>query len=464
MKDLTTGKEGKLILRFAIPLFIGNIFQQLYNIVDSLVVGNFLGKDALAAVGASFPVIFALISLIIGVATGATIIIAQYFGAKEYEKVKRAIDTMYIFMFIAALIVSVAGIYFTEDIFRLLQLPEEIMPMARDYLRVYMAGMIVFFGFNGTSAILRGLGDSKTPLYFLIISSVVNIILDLLFILVFGWGVAAVAWATIIAQGGAFVTAIIYLNRTHLIMKFSFTGWVFDRNIFYNSIRIGVPSGLQHTFVALGMMALMGIVNTFGTDVIAAYSVAQRIDSLAAMVAMNFGMAVTSFTGQNIGANRYDRVKRGFMSTLSIGSLITVMVTILVLLWGKQIMGFFTPDQEVVNYGTTYLNIVSPFYITFTVMFIVGGVMRGAGDTLVPMFLTLFSLWVIRIPLAFILSPAMGETGIWWAIPIGWISGTILSYGYYLTGRWKTRKVTGYGRGGINPSEDTAETVADEQV
>ncbi len=456
MKDLTTGKEGGIILRFAVPLFIGNIFQQLYNIVDSLVVGNFLGKDALAAVGASFPVIFALISLIIGVATGATIIIAQYFGAKNYKNVKRAIDTMYIFMFIAAIIVSVAGIYFTEDIFRLLQLPEEIMPMAKDYLKVYMAGMIVFFGFNGTSAILRGLGDSKTPLYFLIISSVVNIILDLLFILVFGWGVTGVALATIIAQGGAFVTAIIYLNRTHQIMKFSFKGWIFDRSIFYSSIRIGLPSGMQHTFVALGMMALMGIVNTFGTEVIAAYSVAQRIDSLAAMVAMNFGMAVTSFTGQNIGANKPDRVKRGFRSTLLMGSMVTTIVTIIVLLWGRQIMGFFTPDQEVVNYGTTYLNIVSPFYITFTVMFIVGGVMRGAGDTLIPMFMTLFSLWAVRIPLAFILSPQMGETGIWWAIPIGWLSGAALSYTYYLTGRWKTR---GVATGSLSSSPDSEEAV-----
>ncbi len=441
MKDFTSGKEGPLILRFAMPMLIGNIFQQLYNIVDSLVVGNFLGRDALAAVGASFPVIFALISLIIGIATGSTIIIAQYFGAKDYEKVKRAIDTMYIFTFVASIIVSLAGIYFVEDIFRLLQLPEEIMPKAKSYLTVYMAGMIVFFGFNGTSAILRGLGDSKTPLYFLIISSLVNIALDLLFILVFGWGVTGVALATVIAQGGAFVTAILYLNKTHKIIKFSFTGWVFDRSIFYNSIRIGLPSGFQHTFVAVGMMALMGIVNTFGTNVIAAYSVAQRIDSLAAMFAMNFGQALTSFTGQNIGANKLERVKNGLRATMLMGSSISVAVTIIVLLFGKQIMGFFTPDEFVVIYGTRYLNIVSPFYITFTAMFVVGGVMRGAGDTIIPMFMTLFSLWVVRIPLAFILSASMGETGIWWAIPIGWLSGMLLSYIYYMTGRWKTRGV-----------------------
>ncbi len=438
MQDLTKGKERGLILRFAVPMLIGNVFQQLYNIVDSLVVGNFLGKDALAAVGASFPVIFTLISLIIGIATGTTIIIAQYFGAKEYTNIKRAIDTMYIFTFVASVFISVLGIYFTEDIFRLLQLPEEIMPEAKSYLTVYLAGMIVFFGFNGTSAVLRGLGDSKTPLYFLILASLVNIGLDLLFILVFGWGVASVALATVISQGGAFVTAIIYLNKTHEIIRFSFRGLVFDRGIFANSLRIGLPSGFQHTFVALGMMALMGLVNTFGTNVIAAYSVAQRIDSLAMMFAMNFGMALTSFTGQNIGAGKYERVKKGLISTLIMGSIISLSVTAVILLFGNQIMGLFTPDMLVVATGTRYLNIVSPFYITFTGMFVIGGVMRGAGDTLVPMFLTLFSLWVVRIPLAFFLSARMGEIGIWWAIPIGWLSGMVFSYLYYLTGKWKT--------------------------
>jgi putative MATE family efflux protein len=444
MQDLTKGKEGGLILRFAVPMLIGNVFQQLYNIVDSLIVGNFLGKEALAAVGASFPVIFALISLIIGIATGTTIIIAQYFGAKDYKNVKRAIDTMYIFTFGASLVVSAAGIYFTEEIFRLLQLPEEIMPEAKSYLTVYLGGMIVFFGFNGTSAVLRGLGDSKTPLYFLILASLANIGLDLLFILVFGWGVAGVALATVIAQGGAFVTAIIYLNRTHDIMQFSFTKWVFDRKIFLKSLRIGLPSGFQHTFVAFGMMALMGIVNTFGTNVIAAYSVAQRVDSLAAMFAMNFAMALTSFTGQNIGAGNYERVKKGLRSTMIMGSLISLSVTILILFFGQQIMGLFTPDNLVIKTGTTYLNIVSPFYITFTGMFIIGGVMRGAGDTLIPMFLTLFSLWVVRIPLALVLSARMGETGIWWAIPIGWVSGIVLSYLYYLTGKWKSKGVIGH--------------------
>ena len=213
MKDLTTGKEGSLILKFALPMLLGNVFQQLYNIVDSIIVGNFIGKEALAAVGASFPIIFAFLSLIIGIVSGSTIVISQYFGAKDIEKVKRAIDTLFIFLFFASIIISIVGIIFSEDIFRMLKLPEEIIPQATTYFNIFIGGVIVSFGFNGTSAILRGLGDSKTPLYFLIVSTFFNIGFDLLFVLVFKWGIAGVAIATVLAQGGAFLTAIIYLNR-----------------------------------------------------------------------------------------------------------------------------------------------------------------------------------------------------------------------------------------------------------
>lgn len=441
MKDLTSGNEGKLILRFTIPMLLGNVFQQLYNIVDSLIVGNFLGKDALAAVGASFPIIFTLISLIIGVAIGFTIVIAQYFGAKDIDRVKRSIDTMYIFIFAASVVITVLGIIFSEDIFRLLKLPENLIPDAKTYLNIYLTGMVVFFGFSGTSAVLRGLGDSKTPLYFLIISSIFNIVFDLLFVLVFKWGIAGVAIATVIAQAGAFVTAILWLNRTHQIMHFSLPALKFDREIFMKSLKIGLPSGFQNTFVALGMMALMGIVNTFGTDVIAAFSVGQRIDSFSMMFAMNFAMALSTFVGQNIGANKIDRVKKGFVSTLLMANFVTLITALTIIIFGPQLMGFFTSDAQVIAIGAKYLRIVSAFYLAFTSMFIVGGVMRGAGDTLVPMFITLFSLWVVRIPIAFFLSKTIGVEGIWWSIPIGWISGLTLSYIYYLTGRWKTKSV-----------------------
>ncbi len=444
MKDLTSGNERNLILKFAIPMLIGNVFQQMYNIVDSLVVGNLIGKSALAAVGASFPIVFALISFVIGIATGGTIVISQYFGAKNYNKVKRAIDTLYIFVFAASIIISIGGIIFSEDIFRLLQLPEEVIPEAKTYLNIFLGGMIVFFGFNGTSAILRGLGDSKTPLYFLIIASILNIIFDLLFVIVFKWGVAGVAFATILSQAVAFVSAILYLNKTHKLIQFSLFRMVFDRDIFLKSLRIGLPSGFQHTFVALGMMALMAIVNTFGTDVIAAYSVGQRIDSFASMFAMNFGMALSTFVGQNIGANKTERVRTGLLATLKMASAVTLTVTIIVVAGSSRLMGFFTSDPTVINIGSGYLSIVSIFYLVFTFMFVIGGVMRGAGDTLVPMFITLVSLWVVRIPLAWYLSGIMGVTGIWWAIPIGWSTGLLFSFLYYITGNWKKKAVVKY--------------------
>ena len=441
MKDLTEGKVGRRILHFALPMLLGNVFQQLYNIVDSIIVGRFLGKEALAAVGASFPIIFTLIALIIGIGSGATVVISQYFGAKDIKKVKQTIDTIFIFLFFASLVISTVGIIFSESIFRLLQLPEDIMPQATSYLNIYMGGMLVFFGFNGTSSILRGLGDSKTPLYFLIISTVANVCLDLLFILVFGWGIEGAAIATLISQGGAFITAILYLNKTHKIITISPLHMQFNRKIFYKSLKIGLPTGFQQTFVAMGMMALMGIVNTFGTNVIAAYSAAIRIDSIATLPAMNFGAALSTFVGQNLGANKPERVRKGLLSTFIMSGIISLLVTSVVLLSGNMLMKLFTDDPQVIAIGRNYLIIVSSFYLVFSGMFCVNGVMRGAGDTLIPMFITLFALWVIRIPASWWLSRSMDETGIWWAVPLGWMVGLILSFIYYSMGRWKNKVI-----------------------
>lgn len=444
MKDLTTGKESKLIFQFAAPMLLGNVFQQLYNIVDSIIIGNYIGKEALAAVGASFPIIFALISMVIGFATGATIIIAQFFGAKKMDKVKRTIDTLYIVLFFASLVVSVLGVLFSESIFRLIQLPAEVLPDATLYMSIYISGMVFFFGFNGTAAILRGLGDSKTPLYFLVISTLTNVIFDLLFVIVFKWGIAGVAIATIISQGGAFITAILYLNRTHDVVKLSVFKLKFDRVIFRQSLKIGLPSGFQQTFVSLGLIAIVWIVNLFGTDVIAAFSIAMRIDSLAAMPAMNFSAALATFVGQNLGANKAERVKSGFIATMIMTSVVSLVITGIALLFSKGMMGIFTDDVNVINIGARYLIIVSSFYIVFSGMFVLNGVMRGAGDTLIPMFITLIALWFVRIPLSYFLSQKMGEEGIWWAIPIGWFLGMILSYIYYLKGNWKLKAVVKY--------------------
>lgn len=441
MKDLSVGKEGPLIFKFAMPMVLGNIFQQFYNVVDSIVVGNFIGKEALAAVGASFPIVFTLISLIIGIATGSTIVISQYFGAKKIELVKKAIDTLFIFLFFASIFVGTLGIIFAEDIFRLIKLPEDAMSDAVLYLRIYLSGLIFFFGFNGTSAILRGLGDSKTPLYFMILSTIVNIGLDLLFVIVFEWGIEGVALATVIAQAGAFLSAVIYLNRNHELIRFTLRKLQFDKAIFKQNARIGFPIGFQQAFVALSMMVMYWLVNPFGIDTAAAYSVVFRIDAFAAMPAMNFAAALAAFVGQNLGANKPERIKRGLIATLYMTSFIALTVATISFTFARPLMELFSDDQNVINIGVEYLRIVSFFYIGFTAMFTIGGVMRGAGDTLIPMIITFIALWVVRVPLCYYLSQEMGVVGIWWGIPIAWIVGMIFSFLYYLTGRWKTKTV-----------------------
>ena len=454
MKDLTQGSEGRGILRFAAPMLLGHMFQQLYTFVDQIIVGRVLGKEALASVGASFPILFTLIALIIGIATGGTIVISQFFGAKDFKKVKRAIDTIFIVMAVSSVIMTVVGIMFTEDIFRLINLPEELMESAVAYFTVYVSGLVVFFGYNSVAAVLRGLGDSITPLYFLVLSTVLNIGLDLLFIVKFGWGVQGAALATIIAQGVGFLVAVFYLNSTHELIKFNLREFAFDREVFKKSLQIGLPTGLQQTFVAVGMLALMRIVNGFGTDVVAAYTAAGRLDSLAIIPSMVFSTALSTFVGQNIGAGKIERVKKGLSRTLLMASAVALGITALIIVFKTPLMGLFTTDQEVIRIGGEYLTIVTSFYLLFTGMFIYAGIMRGAGDTLIPMFITLFSLWIIRIPFAVFLSQetinflgftirgmGLGPEGIWCSIPSGWGFGMVLSFIYYKTGRWKTKSV-----------------------
>ncbi len=445
MKDLTEGREGKLILSFAMPMLYGNIFQQLYNIIDSIIIGRYLGNEALAAVGASFPLIFTLVSFVIGIATGTTIIIAQYFGAKDEERVRLSIETMYIFLFFASIALTVLGIVFSTGIFRLIDLPEEVIPQAVEYFNVYALGFVFFFGFHGTTAILRGLGDSKTPLYFLVTATLMNIFLDLLFVVVFGWGIKGVAWATVIAQGGAFISILIYLNTYHKVINFSVLRLRFNKDIFWKSIKIGLPTGFQQTFVAIGMLALYKVVNMFGTTVIAAYSIAMRIDSFAALPAMNFASALSSFVGQNIGAGKQERVNNGLWATLRMTAIISVSVTIVAWLFAPQIMGIFTTDADVVEAGKDYLYIVSLFYIVFSTMFVYNGVLRGAGDTVIPMFITLFALWLVRIPVSYYLALQFGPVGIWWGVPIAWAIGAVFSFFYFRSGKWRSKSVVKRG-------------------
>jgi len=441
LKDLTVGKEGKQILNFALPMLAGNVFQQLYNVVDSIIIGKVLGKEALAAVGANFPLIFALISFVVGIAVGATVIVAQYFGAKEMGKVKRAIDTLYIFLFFAAIVITTVGILASRFIFTLISLPDDVIGLAVDYFRVYAFGFIFFFGFQGTSAVLRGLGDSLTPLYFLIISTLANIAFDILFVVGFGWGVKGVALATVIAQAGAFFTIVWYLSRYHDFMDFSPLKMRFDKDIFKKSLKIGLPTGIQQTVVSIGFLALYRIVSMFGTPTIAAYTIVTRIDMFATLPATNFSAALSTFVGQNIGANKHGRIRHGLNATFAMMSVISILISVGAIIFTEPLMFLFTNDAEVVEIGKQYIYIVSGFYLVFSTMFVLNGVLRGAGDTFYPMIITILSLWVIRIPLSYFLSLKIGVEGIWWGIPIAWAFGVTANYIYYKTGRWKSKAV-----------------------
>ncbi|MBO5711134.1 MAG: MATE family efflux transporter [Rikenellaceae bacterium] len=437
VNDFTQGSEWRQILRFALPMMLGNLFMQLYQLVDTVIVGQFIGTEALAAVGASTPVVFMTTALVTGIGIGASVVISQYFGAKKIENIQKTSDTLFIFLLAIGLVVSVAGYFFSDDILRLMQLPQESLPQGTDYLQIYLGGSILLFGYNSVAAILRGLGDSKTPLYFLIIASVLNIILDLLFILVFDWGVKGAAWATVISQGISFILSILWVNRHNTLLRIDLFRLKFDSYIFGQCIRLGLPTGIQQVCVAVGMMALMGIVNQFGFKITASYTTAQRIDSLIALPVMNFAAALTSFVGQNMGAGNLTRIKRGLKATLLMTIITCLVINTFIIIFGENIMTLFTQDSSVVKIGAECLVVLNSFYIIFGIMFVLNGMLRGAGATIFPMLTTLVALWFIRVPSAAYLSAEFGYYGIWWSYPIGWTVGMLGSVIYYLSGRWK---------------------------
>ncbi len=451
MIDMTKGGTAKLILTFTIPMFIGSVFQQLYNVVDSVIVGKFLGKEALAAVGAAFPVMFLLVALIMGATMGVTVMISQNYGAKNHENVKKCIETAYIFLAVTAVAVTAAGLLLGDQILRLLKTPAEIFDNARVYIRVIFSGVFFLFGYNSISAILRGLGDSKTPLYLLIFSAFINVLLDLLFVVVFKWGIRGAAVATVISHGFSFLGGVVYLQRINPLFKVDYLKLRFDREIFMNSIRIGLPTGIQQMFVAAGMMALTRIVNLFGTEVLAAFTAAGRIDSFAMMPAMNLSMAMSTFVGQNIGAGRHDRVRGAIKTALFMSGCIAVTISVIVIVFSASLLRLFTNDEAVISIGRNYLVITGGFYLAFMVMFIFNGALRGAGDTLIPMFITLLSLWLIRIPVSVFLSGRMGTDGIWWGIPVAWVAGALLSWFYFSTGKWKAKVLVKQSGKNIEP-------------
>lgn len=450
MNDLTQGKEGKQILTFAIPMLIGNVFQQFYNIIDSVVVGKYVGSVALAAVGASFPILFTLSALVGGITIGGSVLISQYFGAKNYDKIKVTSDTLQIFLLVSSFILSILFFAISRPLFKFLSIPDEVLPDAVRYFDiVILTTTIPMFALFGMSAILRGVGNSKTPVFFVVISLIINIILDLVFVLVFDWGVDGVAWATAIASILSWVALWYHLNKkenTMIRFNLNYKKWQFDWENFRLSLRIGLPSGIQQTLVGLGSMALLSIVSPYGVATLAAYTAAGRVDMFVSMPAMNLAAALSSFVGQNLGAERFDRIRNGLWATLKYSTIICIVLSLVVVVFGEEIMNMFTEQNsehysEIIAIGKEYLLIVTSFYIVFTTMFVLNGVTRGAGATLVPMLITTLSLWVIRIPLAYLLSHYFGSTGIWWSIPIGWLAGCVGAILYYNSGLWKKHRV-----------------------
>ncbi|KYO68100.1 MATE family efflux transporter [Thermovenabulum gondwanense] len=445
--DFTQGNIMKHLIKFSIPLFLGNILQTLYNTVDSIWVGKFLGPSALAAVSVSFPIIFLLISLVMGITMATTVLVGQYKGAQNYFMIRKTVNTSMFLLTISALVISVAGILLNKLILKLMNTPVELMEIASGYLNIILAGLIFTFAYNAVSAILRGLGDSKTPLVFLFYTTVINIILDPVFIFGIGpipkMGVNGAALATVISQAISFFLAANYLNKNNHLFSINIRDFHYDKDITVKILKIGLPSGIQQTVVSIGMTAMMAIINTFGSLVVAAWGAASKIDSFAFLPSMSVGLATSSISAQNIGAGKYERVEELLKWASLLSLLISGTITLMIFTMPKLLLSMFTNDINVLMAGAGILKILGVSYIPFGFMWVTNGIIRGAGATFIPMVISIISLWLIRIPLAYYLSfhTALKSNGIWVAISVSAILSTLLSYAYYLSGKWKKRVI-----------------------
>lgn len=426
-------------------MFLGNALQALYNTVDSIWVGQFLGTTALAAVSVSFPVIFAVVALAMGIGMATTTLVAQHAGAKDTAMVRKTIGNSFIVMGILGGASAVIGVILRVPLLRLINTPPEIMDKAQSYLGIILAGTALTFFYNLISAVLRGLGDSRTPLLFLTYATVLNIILDPL--LIFGiWpfpkmGVAGAALATVIAQGLSGFLGIRHMFKIGLI-KWEWAEWKLDRRLVAQTFSIGLPAGLQQVIVSMGMLTLTSLVNGFGSVVTAAFGVGGRLDQFAFMPAMTVGLSVSALVGQNLGARKYDRVKEIVHSSVKMTVAITAVVMVVAVGIPHILLRMFTSDAAVLAEGTKYLRTVGFAYIPYALMFTLSGILRGAGDTVPSMIISIVTLWVVRIPLSVYLSRLLGSQGIWLGLAASPAIGASLNYVYYLSGRWRTRVLT----------------------
>lgn len=444
MKDLTTGHEGKSIFFFAMPMLIGSLFQQLYNTADSIIVGRFIGKEAMAAVSGANPIMFLLVAALMGVSLGFSILVSQFYGSGDLKKVKATIDTTYILLFIGSILISILGIVFGGPMLKLMNTPESVFAQSKLYLTIIFSGILFSAGYNSVSAILRGLGDSVTPLYFLIIATILNTVLDLTFIVVLRMGVEGVALATIMAQAVSFIISIIYLNKKHEVLKFKIKGIVYDNKIFKDVLRLGLPSGVQQMLFSIGNMALQFLVNSYGTSAMAAFGAGLRIENFISLPIMNLGSAVSTFVAQNIGAGENERVKKGIRESIKMTLVLAVTVIALILLFRENLIALFNTDKDVIKIGSSYLFIIGPFFLFIGTSFVLSSAMKGAGDSMFALISSIVSLWLGRLPASYMLSKFFGTDGIWMGIPFGWTLGLIVTVIYYKKGHWKTKAIVNH--------------------
>jgi len=437
-KDLTVGNPGKVLWNFCLPLFGSIIFQQIYNIADSLVAGKFIGEDALAAVGNSYEITLIFIAFAFGCNIGCSVITSHLFGAKQYDEMKTAVRTAMIGSAVLCLVLMAVGVLGSHTLLTLIHTPDNIFVDSRLYLDIYVWGLPFVFFYNIATGIFSALGDSKTPFWFLAASSTANIFVDILFVKAFRMGVAGVAWATFLCQGISCVLSLLFVFGRLRKIKTDKKGKVFSFALLRKLAVIAIPSILQQSFISVGNIAIQSIINGFGSSVIAGYSAAIKLNNLVITSFTTLGNGISNYTAQNLGAGKLSRVREGFLAGRKMVWLLCVPLFLLYMLGGRILVGFFMdqPSEEALRTGIQILRIFSPFYFVVSVKLVADGILRGAGMMKQFMAATFTDL-ILRVLLAFLLSRTLlGAAGIWCAWPIGWTIAMILSVSFY-NGKYK---------------------------
>ncbi len=449
IQDLTVGNPKETLIRYTLPMFISVVFQQLYNIADSMIAGRFAGEDALAAVGASYPITMIFMAVAIGSNIGCSVVISQLFGAKAYQKLKTAVYTTLIAGSVLSVLLTIIGLLTTSAMMRMIQTPDNIFADGALYLRIYIGGFVFLFLYNITTGMFNSLGDSKTPLYFLIGSSVGNIVLDLVFVAVFSWGVAGVAWATFLAQGVACILSLLTFRKRIGEVKDGGKAALFSVSLLKNIGMVAVPSILQQSFVSVGNIFIQSLVNSYGSGVIAGYSAAIKLNTFVITGFTTLGNGVSGFTAQNLGAGRPERIRDGFKTGLLMAGLATIPFFVAYFFLGSRMIRLFldSTGSEALETGVIFLRVVSPFYFVVAVKLVADGVLRGA-ERMKQFMVSTFTDLILRVVLAYVFSAQMGAVGIWLSWPFGWSIATVMSFLFYRTGFRKNKAV------GDHASED----------